>query len=366
MEKRIPICLMSDNNYAPPLGVTIYSAIKNADSNDLMDFYIFDNGISDENIQKIKNLETPNCSITFIDTKEYAEKINDLKQNAHHITKTSYLKFFMADILKDFDKIIYLDSDLVIEKPLSDLFKINIDDYLFASVEDVGYTYWCHYHDHFKLDFKCINNGVMLINSKKWREENLSQQLIECAKDHDKLGFGQDQPVFNYVCRDRILFLEHYWNVQDTYFRDGPEIAARNDIEKCHYAKNNPYIVHYNYDKKPWNTPFMLKGEYFWKYYLDLPFLSKQERKIYKKLKYLYKSRLLYNSINLNINEYTNFSSIFQILNHNYRSYSEPRIDDFKNKVNKAIEDKISSKVRKFKRSAKNLFKFLPVIFKLL
>ena len=341
MKHLINICLITDDNYAPYVGVTLYSILKNACIDDNFNFHIFDNGISETNKDKLKLIETTNCKINFIDLSEWVQKINNLQQTIPHISKTSYLKFFIADILKDFEKIIYLDCDLVVETSLNDLYNINTDDYLLAAVEDVGYTYWSKHNEDLKLKFKCINSGVMLINCKKWRETNLSQYLLDCAANHDKVGFGQDQPVFNYVCKDKVLFLDHFWNVQDTYFRDEIEINSRNDIENCHYAKNNPKIIHYTYIRKPWNYPFMNQAGKFWDYYLQLDFINENNKKTYENLKILYDKNFLINSKDININEYTKLTqmqALLLILNRTENfSYKLENIDSYINRNDKNI-----------------------------
>ncbi len=280
------ICLITDNNYAPYVGATIYSITKNAGTSDKFHFYIFDNGILANNIEKLKTLESFDCKIDFISSKLFLDRIESLPQTAKHISKTSYLKFFIADILKELDKVLYLDCDLIIKKSLWELYHTDIKDFLFGAVEDIGYTHLSKKSPELKLKFKCINSGVMLINCKKWRDENLVEQLLSCAANHEKVGYGQDQPVFNYVCRDKILFLDYIWNVQDSFFRDKAEVRDRADVELCHYAKDNPAIIHYTYVKKPWNYPFMKKGSEFWSNYIETPFLSTKEKRVYKILKF--------------------------------------------------------------------------------
>ncbi|MBP5429386.1 MAG: glycosyltransferase family 8 protein [Elusimicrobiaceae bacterium] len=265
----INICFVTDDKYAPYTGAAMYSVIKNLSPQTSVNFYIFDNNITEETKGKLKALVPASSSIIFVNVSSKLAELDKLQQTIPHITKTSYLKFFIADLLPKLDKIIYLDGDLIVTDDITPLWNTHLEDKLLAAVEDVGYTYWCKHNPELKLQFKCMNSGVMLINCQKWRETNLSAKLLACAKEHDKVGFGQDQPVLNYVCRDQIVFLPFYWNAQDTFFRDEIEIVDRPDIDLCHEAKNFPKIVHYTYVKKPWNYPFMRKADVFWEYYAE-------------------------------------------------------------------------------------------------
>lgn len=263
---KINICFVTDENYAPHVGVAITSIIHHCTCDTELDFYIFDAGIKSETKEKLNQLQYNRVSINYVGLSLIEGKYANLSQTAAHISKASYFKFAIADLLPQLDKIIYLDGDLVVKKPLNDLYDIELGDNLLAAVEDVGYTYWSKSVDELKLKFKCMNSGVMLINCNLWRKENLSQKLIDVAKNHDIVGFGQDQPVLNYVCRDRILFIPFEWNVQDTFFRNEVEIKDRDDIEHCLFAKNNSAIIHYTYVKKPWHCPCMNMASEYWFY----------------------------------------------------------------------------------------------------
>lgn len=278
--REISICFVTDENYAKYAGVTINSIIKNNSTNNFLHFYILHTDLTTKttkNLQKILK----NTSADFINLSKYKEKYDILPQKVKHITKTSYYKFLIADILQNLDKVLYLDCDIVVQNSLNELFNIDVSDYLFGAVEDVGYTYYLKSNDSFKLKFKCINSGVMLINCEKWRCEKLSEQLFSNAVNPELCGFGQDQPVFNYTCKDRIKFLDFKWNVQNTFMNKSKEIIDREDYKK---AINDPdfySILHYTYIDKPWNVPTIQMADNFWKYYMQTPFCKFADLKFY-------------------------------------------------------------------------------------
>ena len=273
MEKNdINICFVTDDNYAKNVAITITSIKHNKKDNDSLHFYVIHNNITQNNKNIILSSIQKRAKLDFIDitrSKIYNE-IMQLKQKSKYITKSSYFKFVIADILCDVDKVIYLDSDLIIKESLSDLYNVDLENYLFGAVEDMGYTYWQKHSKEKMLDFLCINSGVLLIDCVKWREQNLSEQLINATLNPEiRKCFGQDQPVFNYVCKDKIKFLDYKWNAQDSFFRDKPEKANHINKDAITKAANNPAIIHYTGARKPWNDNTVQKAEE-WKFYRKL------------------------------------------------------------------------------------------------
>jgi len=269
----IPVCFVTDENYAKYMGVTITSILKNG-KNDNYAFYVLDKGITTKTKSKLTKLCKNKAEIKFIDVTKFSDRFDSLKQKASYISKSSYYKFAIAELLPELEKVIYLDCDLIISQSLKELYNSDVSDYLLGAVEDVGYTYWAQLREDLKLKFQCINSGVMLINCKKWRDEHLMETLLQCASEPEKVGKGQDQPVINYVCKDRILFLDLKFNVQDAFFRDGIEVINRTDSQACAIAKNNPVVIHYTTANKPWKFPFRNNGQEYWSYYMKSPFIT--------------------------------------------------------------------------------------------
>lgn len=280
-QKVMNICFVTDESYAAYAGVVIASILANAEKDTNFAFYLFDNGITDTTKSKLKTVENDHVKIIFVDVSGITNEMSKLKQCVKHISKASYLKFFMADLLPDIDKLLYLDCDLIVKTSLNELYDTDLKSNLIAAVEDVGYTYWCKHNEELKLKFLCMNSGVMLVNCDLWRKEKLSDKLVACAQDHDKVGFGQDQPVLNFVLRDRVLFLPFKWNVQDTFFRDEIELQNRPERTEIDAIKENPGIIHYTFVRKPWNDFAVVRARDFWEFYLKTPFCDNHDKQIY-------------------------------------------------------------------------------------
>lgn len=160
----------------------------------------------------------------------------------NHISQIAYARYFIPSLIRE-DKVLYLDSDLIVNAPLDDLWEINLGDQLLAAVMDI--------------DGVTFNTGVMLINNAKWREENLEDKLVHQSQFMQKeieegrfLDFNGDQTIINQVCKEKWLELDRSFNLQV-----GHDIVAFYNNWKGHLEEvQSPVIIHYTTYRKPWTT----------------------------------------------------------------------------------------------------------------
>jgi len=265
----IKICFASDDNYAVHMAVTIVSILKNADDGDNLFFYVLDGGISDRSKDKISGLKKiKDFFVEYVDCGAF--KSHGFQLLLPHFSQTVYLRLRMADLLPDVDKIIYLDSDMIVCSSLKELFEEDTGEYFISAVEDIGY-FWAHNSFGRKEEKFYANSGVMVINLKLWREHSIGEKLYEFAgTTKEKLHFG-DQDVINSVLKHKIKPLNLKWNVQTSFFEFYNVLnhPLKSEIIK---AKKNPKIIHYITWKKPWNSYVPKRKLYF--YYLDIAGLA--------------------------------------------------------------------------------------------
>lgn len=180
-----------------------------------------------------------------------------------HVTQSTYYRLSLAKILpQNLDKILFLDSDIIVNNSIEELTKLDFDSncYLYA----VNHNY--RRNELARLSFagfnspKYFNAGVMVIDLKKWREENVSEKLIEIAmKFNNKLLFW-DQDVLN-------IYFEGRWKEVDYRYNAFALEEQSNPIPK------DLVIVHYTGSSKPWHliNEHPLKHMY-WKYRKKTPF----------------------------------------------------------------------------------------------
>ena len=187
--------------------------------------------------------EIINCRVTY-------EQISRYKTD---ISYTVFLRYFVSDFVQE-DKALYLDCDLVVTKNLDNLFETDLQDYPLAAVRDYGGRVY--------YGREMFNAGVLLINNRLWKQENMSQRLIDLTNEwHDKVDQA-DQSILNMLFENRWIELEFDNNhvVIHKQFTDY-ELPAGQDY---------PGIIHYLSHRKPW---FDLAAQTYrdvWWYYHSL------------------------------------------------------------------------------------------------
>ena len=187
--------------------------------------------------------EIINCRVTY-------EQISRYKTD---ISYTVFLRYFVSDFVKE-DKALYLDCDLVVTKNLDNLFETDLQDYPLAAVRDYGGRVY--------YGREMFNAGVLLINNRLWKQENMSQRLIDLTNEwHDKVDQA-DQSILNMLFENRWIELEFDNNhvVIHKQFTDY-ELPAGQDY---------PGIIHYLSHRKPWFDLAAQSYRDVWWYYHSL------------------------------------------------------------------------------------------------
>ena len=251
MDNRINVCVACDDNYAKHAGVVIASALKNAEKNDELHFYILDGGIKEENKSRILELkEIKDCEIQFIQINETL--FEDYKKvQTHEYT-----------LLPDINKIIYFDCDFVINYSLLNLFNENLGVNIIAGVRDINKRMLRHNPNY-------INAGMVVFDLQKMREQNIEEEFLNWTREHiDTIKLG-DQEIINEVLKGRIKIVEDEWNVQSSNFTN-----------RSSYT-NKPRAIHYVAKKKPWHFgSFSYHKSLYFKYLQFTPW--KMDEKDYK------------------------------------------------------------------------------------
>ena len=212
-------------------------------------FYLINSDFPNEWIKQInKRLEKFDSEI--INCRVTSEQISRYKTD---ISYTVFLRYFVADFVKE-DKALYLDCDLVVTKNLDDLFATDIQDYPLAAVRDFGGRAY--------FGREMFNAGVLLINNVLWKQENMTQKLIDLTNEwHDKVDQA-DQSILNMFFENRWLELDFDYNhiVIHKQFTD----------YRLPVGQDYPGIIHYLSHRKPWKDLAAQTYRDVWWYYHGL------------------------------------------------------------------------------------------------
>lgn len=246
------IAFTGTENYIPWIGVTMSSIMKNNEEPDFC-FHIFVNGLRDRD-KKLLNLFSEKWRVPiyiyFIDDQNLKQYAQFDRYMANGMYSTVFLYRFLVPLISEChgQNILYMDGDIVCNGSFSELYNIDMGDFIIAGVEDLKGD---EYARSLSID-KYFNAGVLFINTKAWNKQNLTRKFLQQMKDESKknqqLGCA-DQDVLNMVLHNHVLFIEQKYNL--------PYRLVQPSLIKPKIINNDPMkasLVHFIGAIKPWTT----------------------------------------------------------------------------------------------------------------
>jgi len=263
--KTIPIFFSCDDAYIPFLSVSLTSMMESASESFL--YYVrilHSRTISKHNQDKISSSHRhKNLIIEFVDITTYVVKISDKLHTRDYYSKSTYYRLFIPNLYPQYDKVLYLDSDIVICGDISALFNTDLGDNLVGAIPDgailkvkvfqdyaeqrVGVEKYHHY----------FNAGILLMNTKRLREIDFETLFIDML---GKVTFdvAQDQDYLNAICKGKVTYIDETWNQMPINSKDG--------------GSGRPNLIHFNLSFKPWHADDVPYGQHFWHYAKKSPY----------------------------------------------------------------------------------------------
>jgi len=279
----IPIIFASDENYAPYMATAMQSVMENADKEQKYVFIVLYKNLSKETLGKLKQqvCAYPYFSIEFANVSKELENFSLKVADIGSWTVETYFRLIVPWFFKEYDKIIYMDCDMICNSDISCVYKIDIGNNLIAGAPDVPLIS-IYNTPKYKGNFKSsviekmdkpenyINAGFIIMNIKEFRNKYTSDYLLNLAQNS---GYKfNDQDIFNSIAENSIFILPQEFNFLNTDWDISH--APEKMIEEYCKAKENPKIIHYT-TSKPWKRELNpLYFHLFWKYSTRTPFID--------------------------------------------------------------------------------------------
>ena len=253
----IPIFYAVDDGYVPFLAVSIHSLIENSSKEYYYAIKILYTNICEENKKKILKYERENVKIEFVDLNYYIEEIKDKLFTRDYYTNTTYFRLFLPELYPQYDKVLYLDSDIIVVGDISELYNTDMSTNLVAAAPDDIIQKNKVFQDYAELVVgvakyqNYFNAGVLLMNLDELRKFKFQEKFLYLLSTV-KFSVAQDQDYLNRLCKGRVTLVSHDWDVM-------PYV---NDETKPEDIK----LIHYNFAYKPWHFEDITYNEYFWEY----------------------------------------------------------------------------------------------------
>lgn len=259
---KIPVVFTFDKRIILGAAVAVKSLIDSAKPETEYDIYVYHPDIDDKTVDEFKKmLKSTKHSITF----EYisAEKFKDAPINkGGSWTEIVYYRLLIPELLPQYDKVIYADTDVLFKGDLEEAFNIDISEYECAAVamEPNNENMLCHkYFPENKNELTYISSFIMF-NCKKMREENFVKRVFETIKNFNTRLKFFDLDTLNITCNKIYNLPFRYGVFQSMYYHNDWSGSNEYKFVKNVYSDDvlkdevkNTIMLHYaGKPGKPW------------------------------------------------------------------------------------------------------------------
>ena len=254
-KQNIPVFFAIDDNYVPFLAVALESLVANISEENFYEIRVLYTQLDDKHKKALKKYERSNVSIDFVDLAERINRIANKLYTRDYFSMTTYFRLFLPDLYPDLDKVLYLDSDIVLLADVARLYNTDIGTNLVGAIPDGAVKSVKEFQDYVELvvgldDYNnYFNAGILLMNLEELRNYRFQVKFMYLL-DTVKFRVAQDQDYLNRLCKGRVTIIDNSWN---TMPGASPEQRSK-----------NPKLIHYNLSNKPWHLDDVPLEEHFW------------------------------------------------------------------------------------------------------
>jgi lipopolysaccharide biosynthesis glycosyltransferase len=245
------IAVTCDNSFVNHTIVTLNS-LKRYNSNRTFFIHILDSGITGKFRFKLK-LFLFRLGFKYKFYKIDYSPIKDAPVS-HHVTIASYNRLFLSTILdQNIERVLYLDSDIIVLGQIDMLFEYDLSDFFVAAAGETLSNI-----DRERLEFNSdeqyFNAGILVVNLKKWRQENIESKLVDFINNQPRKIKYWDQDVLNYCLKNKWLRLPQKYNLTHFFFYPNDYTPSYFGLNQAQYeeTQKDPVIIHFTSHQKPW------------------------------------------------------------------------------------------------------------------
>jgi lipopolysaccharide biosynthesis glycosyltransferase len=252
----ISVVLCFDANYAPYASVTSCSVAKNANT-PIFIYWICPTRDFDKISPYQKALKKLNIEISLIKSDHDFRDFMISTPMSNYINEATYLRLLIPELINE-EKVIYLDSDLLVLSDLTAIFETKMQDLAIAGVEDPWGLRSKIPRD--KGD-PYVNTGVLLMNLDILRKDNFLQQCELIFKTFKEKITWLDQDIINKYAENKKALIDPKWNRQ----------IIANETNQALWEKtissSDSRIIHFAGRYKPWQEACnpMIR-DFWWRY----------------------------------------------------------------------------------------------------
>ena len=267
-ENVIPVFFAIDDHFAPYLDCALRSMQENASREFTYEIYVMYDDLSEERQNMIASGHRDSFTIHFIPMQDKFDASPYFSQNklrCDYFTMTIFFRLFIAEMFEEYDKGIYIDSDIVVPGDISEMYRTDLKGNIIGACVDHSIETIPELRRYIEDAIgvpvsEYVNSGVLLMDLKQMREKDFLGHFLYLMDKYHFDNIAPDQDYINAMANGRILYLGEEWDAMP------PEGGASRPVLE------NPKLIHYNLFQKPWCYDDIPYEEYFWRYAKESPF----------------------------------------------------------------------------------------------
>jgi len=250
--EHLNVLYAADENYAPFLGVSVFSLFENNKDIEKITIYAVLDRVSELNQKRLMELaEQYGREMVIVDAVEFNKTMEELGVPKYRGSYTTHFrKFFHLILPESVERFLYIDSDSVVPGSLKPLITLDMGDKVGAVVLDALSSKYKQLLG-FAPDEIYFNAGVTLINVANWKANNCTDKLFEHITKKRAKYCNPDQDLFNMVLRGMTMVIPCEYNFMPVHRAYSDRAFARNygfenyyTREEVEYARQHPVILH--------------------------------------------------------------------------------------------------------------------------
>lgn len=285
MSQRMNLLVTVDDNYVRPLRIMLDSFFRYHDGTGVT-IYLFYTHVNEANRKiLLEQIRKHAARFHAIEIKE------DLFAGApvfRYFPREMYFRLLCGKYIpKEEHRLLYLDPDILIFAPLTELYEANLQNKTIGAIPDYAVEHLmpeCMRRLGFKKGERYVNSGVLLIDLDRMREVFDEEKMKAIVAEYGERFSFPDQDLINLYFKNDIRYLSRRYNYSCGYGNARELLRYMLQIRK-----KVPVIAHYMGESKPWRADYY--GKYAGMYYRYLKrYLTEDERKEFR-MRYWYKAR---------------------------------------------------------------------------
>ncbi len=268
---RMNVAMAFDEKYVPYAYTTILSLFENNRESEVF-LYVLQKDLSDVSKEYILELSSKlghRAEFILVDADRFKDKVPTTRSWTIEV----YFRLLMVELLpEEVNRIFYLDSDMIINKSLLDLYLTDIDDYDLVACYDLCLDRTTRENfantrhpiiANMFNDKTYVNAGMLLYNMNRLRNGYSFERYMAAIEELDYRVYAQDQDIINYLHHDsmkRVDPREYNYPGYMVYYEKSGISEVKETVAIIHYIGAKPWQggnhIHYSTEAIWWEYAF--------------------------------------------------------------------------------------------------------------